>query len=68
MRRDQKPDKLSFKGSGLPMPSRVAQAILDQGVDALVGLAVLTLPVFVVLPGGQGPGEFEWRVFSRHRR
>ena len=30
----------------------VAQAIPEQGIDALEGLAVLALPVFVIVPSG----------------
>ena len=33
---------------------RVTQAVLEQGVDALEGLLILPLPVFVIVPGGQG--------------
>ena len=40
-----------FQGLGFAYALEgVAQAILEQGIDALEGLAVLALPVFVIVP------------------
>src|SRR5665647_2505167 len=36
---------------------RFPQAVLDQVVDPLQGLAILSLPILGVFPGGDGPGD-----------
>ena len=45
----------------------VTQAVLDQDIDSLEGFAVLALPVCVIVPGGQGPRQFQQFVLNRQR-
>ncbi len=45
--------KVFLQGFGFAYALKgVAEAILEQGIDALEGLAVLALPVFVIVPSG----------------
>jgi len=46
---------------------RVTQAVLDQCIDPLKGFAVLALPICVIVPGGQGPRQFQQVVLNRYR-
>ena len=67
MRRDQNPERFSFKGSGFPTPSNGSRSAQDQGVDSLESSLVLALPVGVVLPGGQSPCDPCRSHISRHQ-
>ena len=58
-----------FQGLGLSDAIKgLTKGILDQSVSPLQGILILTLPVGVVFPSGQGPSDLYWLIFNRHRQ